>query len=194
MPNVSDVLLWLDSGVSNQDPSHTFWVTGQPLPLSARDFGLFSAFLIAALLLHHATARPVWLLGLLPLVFDSLNSFASGALGRSLYAPSNELRLATGLLAGLCLARALPLGLLKGFGPRRAQTLSLLLMLLALVTIAIFAPSVALAALGTVGVLVMLATANLLVRRMPVTLAWLLAAPELAMLAALKQLALRAIG
>src|SRR2546425_9345983 len=95
------LLIWLNSGVCSQNPAHSFWIDGRPLPLCARDLRLFGGFLLASL--FAGRSQLWWLLGLAPLLVDGANSFAYDTVGLSLYPPTNTLRLLTGLLAGAAL-------------------------------------------------------------------------------------------
>ncbi|MBM2811447.1 MAG: hypothetical protein HW416_2206 [Chloroflexi bacterium] len=102
-------------GVSAQRLSHSLLVDGAPLPLEARMYGIFVGFALAVGL--------VWLRGgyrraRLPrgpiLVFlcllvgamalDGVNALLADVRGAFLYEPRNDLRLATGLLAGAATA------------------------------------------------------------------------------------------
>ncbi|MGH2364824.1 MAG: DUF2085 domain-containing protein [Chloroflexota bacterium] len=168
------LLFWLDAGVCSQIPTHSFVVQGLRLPLCARNLGLFTGFLLAACLASaaapkgrpgatgtqfHARARNVqaellgsrWLslMALLPLAIDGANSVLVSFAGVGLYAPSNALRLATGLLAGLALGALVrpPLG-------RAAPWLAVGLGLLAVAS-----PYLALASAGTLGALALAAAA-----------------------------------
>lgn len=168
------LLFWLDAGVCSQMPAHSFVVQGQRLPLCARNLGLFTGFLFAACLVsvglprwsrgttgtrfqvpvRKARTEPLesrWfsLLALLPFAIDGANSVVVSFAGVGLYAPSNSLRLATGLLAGLALGALAgpPLG-------RAALWLAVGLGLLAAAS-----PYLALSAAGTLGALAMAAGA-----------------------------------
>ena len=165
------LLIWLNSGVCSQNPAHSFWLDGRPLPVCARDLGLFGAFLLVSLL--PARRQPWWLVGLVPLLVDGANSFAYDALGASLYTPTNPLRLLTGALAGAALS-----GVIGNVRVTRA--------ILALGLVTMVSPYFALALLATAGVLAMLAATNKLMRP-DARLAWALALPELALLATAKQ-------
>ena len=171
------LLLWLDSGVCSQIPSHSFWLAGHPLPLCARDLGLFGAFLLT--LPFTPRSRPLsWLWALAPLILDGANSFAFETLNLSLYEPSNIVRLATGALAGACLALVL--------GPSLSRRL-VSVGISALAVLLLASPGLALGLLGTAGVLSLIATANLLARpSLQRRLAWALTLPELALLSVAK--------
>jgi hypothetical protein len=215
--NLDALLVWLDGGLCAQQASHSFWIDGRQLPLCARDLGLFAAFLLAATLAPRyapgvrpkstrreanpkefmagamaASGFPAarlpgqfrWLFGLLPLVFDGSNSFGAVNLGLSLYAPSNVWRLASGVLAGACLALALTPS--SAAWSRRALLGLALLPVLGLVNAYLAA-----ALLGTAGALALTATANRLARpSLSAPIAWLIALPELVLLALAKQGAL----
>ncbi|MGC9360719.1 MAG: DUF2085 domain-containing protein [Anaerolineae bacterium] len=110
-----DAITFLLGGVCHQLPEHSYWVGGQPLPLCARCTGTFLgiwAGLIAPRFLGRGrrTGLPsglaTWLLGVLAAFWalDGLNSTATMALGRSLYVPSNLLRLASGAGMGATLS------------------------------------------------------------------------------------------
>ncbi|GHO50202.1 DUF2085 domain-containing protein [Ktedonospora formicarum] len=113
-------LRWLDSGICAHIPSHVFTLGGEMLPLCARDTGIYMGFcvsLIALFLTGRGQAQElpplqVQLLlgsGVIALGIDGLNSLALDLHLPHIYQPSNLLRLATGLLAGLALAAfALP--------------------------------------------------------------------------------------
>jgi len=189
------LLTWLDGGVCSQIPSHSFWIAGQPLPLCARDLGLFGAFLLT-LPFAPRSRRLVWLWGLAPLIVDGANSFAFETFHLSLYQPSNVARLATGALAGACLALAIahlasrwqrqaPALSAAGDGASRLGAIGLLLVPAGVALLA--APSLALGLLGTAGALSLIATANFLARpNLQRHLAWALTLPELALLATAK--------
>jgi uncharacterized membrane protein len=174
--NLDAALIWLNSGVCSQNPAHSFWLEGRPLPLCARELGRFGGFLIASWFARRSSLT--WLLGLLPLAVDGLNSFAFDALGMALYEPNNVLRLVTGLLAGVCLAVLL--------GRMRCWPW--------LVLLGCAEPWLAVGLLGTVGVLALLASANQLTYPLSSRTAWLVALPELAALALVKQSALALVS
>jgi len=103
------------TGVSAQRPDHTLALGGVMLPLEARMMGIFLGFGLSTTLLWllgrgrwsgfpPATVGAVLLLALGAMVADGLNAFLFDGRLPALYAPSNDLRLATGLLAGLALA------------------------------------------------------------------------------------------
>ena len=171
--SLDTLLIWLNSGVCSQNPAHSFWLEGRPLPLCARDLGLFGGFLLASLL--PVRRQPRWLLALAPLLVDGANSFAYDTISLSLYTPTNTLRLLTGTLAGSALALALPrLGVSPLMGAIAMAPLA--------------GPNAAIALLGTVGVLTLLGAANCLAKpSLSRNMAFLLALPELAALAFTKQ-------
>jgi uncharacterized membrane protein len=183
--SLDQLLVWLDSGVCSQTISHSFWLAGRPLPLCARDLGLFGAFLVA---LPFARGRrgQAWLWGLLPLVIDGANSFAFDALHWSLYDPSNPIRLATGVLAGASLAFAVPFHELVPL-PWRWERLGEGTLAIAVTAALLVNPNLGLALFGTAGIVALIATANLLAKpAMARHLAWALALPELTLLATAK--------
>jgi uncharacterized membrane protein len=165
-------VVWLGSGVCSQNPAHSFWIGGRPLPMCARDLGLFGA-LGLTLPFARGPHRMSWLWLLAPLLLDGANSFASEALGLGLYEPTNPLRLLTGALAGIALALVLP--------PGRATAVGLA----AGAALLPFAPWLGLGVLGLSGALGALAAANLLARPLLARqVAWVLTIPEIALLAA----------
>lgn len=102
-------------GISRQRPEHSLPIDGRPLPIEARMLGIFVGFAGAVatswlggrwrrseLPRGGLAALLLLFLGLLGL--DGLNALFFGAGWVHLYAPRNELRLATGLLGGLALA------------------------------------------------------------------------------------------
>lgn len=97
--------------VSGQRPGHSFVLGGVALPLEARMGGIFAGVLLGALYLlalgrERATLWPggfvQWgaLLGIALMAADGLNATLHDLGLATLYAPRNDLRLATGLLAG----------------------------------------------------------------------------------------------
>ena len=175
MSSLDAALVWLDSGVCSQIPSHSFWLAGHQLPLCARDLGLFGAFLLAL-----PFARPggplAWLLGLLPLLADGANSLAFDILHASLYQPANSVRFATGALAGACLA--LTIG-------RRARPAILVVPLAGMLALATRELWLLPALTATAGAAALAASATALARpRWSDRAVWALALPELALLAA----------
>jgi uncharacterized membrane protein len=200
-------LIWLDSAVCSQNPGHSFWIDGRPLPLCARDLGLFAGVVFGLLLLGLWRPRRswLWLLGVIPMAIDGANSFAADGFSVSAYVPTNTLRLATGLVAGVSLALVLTrrLSLLlearrrgrdgsASFGFTPLPKADRRIALLGAGTpgfgaVAVFDPYLALALLGTAGALALLVLNNRLTHPMPAKLAWALALPELAAFAAAKQ-------
>jgi uncharacterized membrane protein len=196
--SLDGVLVWLDGGVCSQNPAHSFWIDGRPLPLCARDLGLFGGFLLVHLIMFR---RPVpwsrlYLLGLLPLTIDGANSFVANALGGSPYPPSNAIRLATGLLAGAALALALLQSVCAEARyqrrPERRQGSSPLLPAVLAGSVAatlVLSPYLAVTLAATASVLLLLASASRLLL-ISARWSWALALPELALLAIAKQAAL----
>ena len=99
-------------------PGHSYFIAGEQLPLEARTMGMFSGLFIALVYLllcgrWRATALPsrpliVALVGFIAVMgFDGLNSTAWDMGLPHLYAPTNVLRLVTGLLAGVGIASLL---------------------------------------------------------------------------------------
>src|SRR5439155_8849879 len=113
--DVESKLFLLLSGLCAQRPGHSFFVDGAPLPLEARMLGIFGGFAVA---IATAWLAGGWRRSGLPLGFAAMSVVAGiGALGLDgvnalfydsgmphLYEPTNELRLATGLLCGIALA------------------------------------------------------------------------------------------
>lgn len=96
-------------------PGHSYFLAGEQLPLEARTMGLYAGLLIALAYLlligrwkaRRVPPRPliVTLVGLgATMVFDGLNATAYDVGLPHLYAPSNPLRLVTGLLMGVAVA------------------------------------------------------------------------------------------
>ena len=115
---LADKLAAIPYGIDPQRPSHTYIVGGVPLPLEARKTGMFGGFLLASLFLlargrRRAASFPPWpLMALLVACFaslacDGLNATFFDLGWPHLYTPSLQLRLATGLLAGLAMAAVL---------------------------------------------------------------------------------------
>jgi uncharacterized membrane protein len=110
-----DGIWFFFSGICHQLPAHSLHYQGQPLPLCARCTGTFVGALLAVIVLMAIgrgrraglPRRSVWgvLMGLLGLwALDGANSFWAGIAGEPLlYAPSNGLRLVSGLGAGLAI-------------------------------------------------------------------------------------------
>ena len=105
-------------GLCAQRPSHTFTFGGEALPFDARMTGIYSGFFLSAIVLiargRHRAAKlpPIWVIGILALLgaamaIDGFNSLFVDINVRHLYAPSNDLRLATGLGVGIVLSVAL---------------------------------------------------------------------------------------
>jgi uncharacterized membrane protein len=102
--------------VCDQIPSHSFFIDGQQLPLCARCTGIYLGFLVGLLgmaLLGKLRAsrlppRPVTLLlllAILAMAADGMNSVLGSLPGTpQAYEPSNTIRLATGMAAGISLA------------------------------------------------------------------------------------------
>ncbi len=96
-------------------PAHSYFLAGEQLPLEARTMGMHAGFLIAFVYLllskrRSATRLPHWtlivvLVGFVAVMgFDGLNSTAYDNGLPHLYAPTNPLRLITGLLTGIAVA------------------------------------------------------------------------------------------
>jgi uncharacterized membrane protein len=120
-PFVQDLFHGVGRAVCHQWPAHSFFLGGRSLPLCARCTGTFlgaAVSLLAAVwrgrdrsgALPPAGILAVLLLSMAAWAVDGLNSFLTLFPGvPHLYAPSNLLRLATGLLNGVALANlALP--------------------------------------------------------------------------------------
>ena len=103
------------SGLCAQRPGHSFFVDGAPLALEARMFGIFAGFAAsvaaswlaggwrrAGLPRGRSAAAVLLMIG--TLAVDGFNALFYDSGMRHLYVPSNELRLATGLLCGAGLA------------------------------------------------------------------------------------------
>jgi uncharacterized membrane protein len=115
-------------------PSHSHFLAGEQLPLEARTMGMYAGFLITfGYLLVLRRGRAVrfpgkWMTALLVgfvavMGLDGLNSSAFEVGMVHLYAPSNTLRLITGLLAGTAMGSfLLPLAspVLRAGNPPRA--------------------------------------------------------------------------
>jgi uncharacterized membrane protein len=102
-------------GICAQQPNHSFYFGDGRLPFDARMTGIYGGFLITSGTLfalgrwRAAGLPPIAILTLigaliLPLAIDGVNSTVYDLRGWSLYPPQNELRLVTGLLAGVTLA------------------------------------------------------------------------------------------
>lgn len=105
-------------GICGQTPSHTMTFAGMELPLDSRCVGIFGGLLVTFLLLiglgrWRAAGLPSIGAGVLLLFFlggmglDGLNSLMTDLDRRHLYAPSNDLRLLTGWMAGVGLGSVL---------------------------------------------------------------------------------------
>lgn len=104
-------------GLCAQIPSHSLTLGGQRLPLDARMTGIYAGAFVTLLILvmtgrwragRFAPPR-VWPLLVVPvllLAVDGTNSLARDLRLPTMYTPSNELRLATGLLTGVSLGVA----------------------------------------------------------------------------------------
>ncbi|WP_165423750.1 DUF2085 domain-containing protein [Ktedonosporobacter rubrisoli] len=114
-PSLLERLRWLDSGICAQMATHTFYPGGEPLPLCARNTGIYLGFIVSLALLHitgkgHAQQLPpgrlcaILVSGVILLALDGLNSLALDLGLPHLYQPHNLLRLASGLVTGLALA------------------------------------------------------------------------------------------
>jgi uncharacterized membrane protein len=102
-------------GLCAQQPTHSYYFGGQRLPFDARMTGIYSGFAVSVLGLlalgrwraaHWPPLGVLLALGgsVLALGLDGLNSTLLDMRLWHLYAPRNELRLATGLLTGAALA------------------------------------------------------------------------------------------
>lgn len=102
-------------GVCPQRPAHSLFLGGEQLPLEARMLGIFGGYALTILYLLwvHRGRRagfpplPVslLLLGFIGLLAaDGVNAVAADLRLPHLYPPGNEMRLMTGLLAGMALA------------------------------------------------------------------------------------------
>jgi uncharacterized membrane protein len=109
-----DALRLLDSGICAQVPTHMLAPGGVTLPLCARNTGIYSGAALAFGILRARGRQramlppPPWLIAvLLALIalmgLDGLNSVAADLALPHLYAPTNALRLASGLGAGVAL-------------------------------------------------------------------------------------------
>ena len=110
-----ELLRYLDSSICAQLPTHTLSLGGVPLPLCARNTGIYTGAAAAvALLWRSGRGRamlppPRHIVGILlaaigAMAFDGFNSVAFDLGLPHLYTPQNALRLATGLVAGTALA------------------------------------------------------------------------------------------
>lgn len=109
------LLRLLDSGICAQLPTHMLKPGGIPLPLCARNTGIYTGAALAFGVLRLRGRRramlppaPIVIAALLGAIgvmgVDGLNSVAADLQLPHLYQPSNTLRLATGLAAGAALA------------------------------------------------------------------------------------------
>jgi uncharacterized membrane protein len=109
-----DKLRAIGSTVCMLRPSHSYFMAGEQLPLEARTQGIYAGMLLGLgyLLLRRAGAtrlpsKPmlvVLVAFVASMAFDGLNSTAYDVGLPYLYAPTNFLRLVTGLLTGVALA------------------------------------------------------------------------------------------
>ena len=108
-------LLLAMGGVCSLRPGHSYFAGGIQLPLESRMIGIYGGFLLtlASLLAfkrvgaHRLGGKAVAGLLLLlfaSMVFDGINSTLAELRLSHLYAPTNALRLVTGLLAGIAVA------------------------------------------------------------------------------------------
>ena len=104
-------------GLCAQRPSHSFVFGGRELPFDARMTGIYAGFCFSAIVLvargrHRAGKLPsYWMIAALALLgaamaLDGFNSLFLDLNMPTLYTPSNEFRLATGLGVGIVLAVA----------------------------------------------------------------------------------------
>jgi uncharacterized membrane protein len=108
-------LLWAMRGACALRPDHSYFVGGVQLPLEARTTGIYGGLLVALLTLlilrrggkrrlgSSATNR-LLLLFVAIMASDGINSTLADLGWPHLYAPTNALRLSTGLLAGVAIA------------------------------------------------------------------------------------------
>ncbi len=152
---VDRIVFWLSAGVCSQRPAHSFFLGGQQLPLCARDLGLFGGFLMMAVVLNLAGRRPrfssLWLVSVIPLSIDGLNSIGFDASGGGLYQPNNLVRLSTGLMAGIGMAVVLA---------PRFRPWPMLALTVGLAGLGIRSEYTGVALVGTVGVAVLLVAAT----------------------------------
>lgn len=106
---------WLDSGICAQIASHSFYPSGERLPLCARNTGIYLGFIVTLTTLYgkgrgraqRLPSLPLTVLligGVAALAIDGFNSFLLDLHIQHLYQPNNYLRLATGLITGLAMA------------------------------------------------------------------------------------------
>ena len=121
---MEQVLHWIGFGLCHQLPERSFFGGGLQVPVCARDVGIYVGFVVALALLSVATPSRPTRAPSLPLMLLLLVFLGAMAVdGVSSYAgwrtTTNELRLATGLLAGFALA-AVTMPLIHGQVWRRA--------------------------------------------------------------------------
>jgi hypothetical protein len=103
------------SGLSGQRLDHTIVIDGQPLAIEARMLGIYTGFAVATAtawlggasrrgLLPRGPVGAVVTGGIVWMALDGLNAWIFGLGGPALYPPENDLRLWTGLLAGMGVA------------------------------------------------------------------------------------------
>ena len=107
----------LGFGLDPQRPAHSFFLGGEPMPIEARKVGIYAGFALAALGLAWAApradrlARQSSYFAILAagsvMALDGTNALFYDLGLPHLYAPRLDLRLATGLLAGLALGALL---------------------------------------------------------------------------------------
>lgn len=108
-------LLLAMSGVCSLRPAHSYFAGALQLPLEARMLGIYGGFLLSTavlLLLGRFRARSfgsVSMIGVLLVMFgsmvvDGINSTLAEVGAPFLYTPTNEVRLLTGLLAGIAMS------------------------------------------------------------------------------------------
>jgi uncharacterized membrane protein len=116
-PGLDGKLAAVGYSVCHQNHGHSIQIGGRVLPVCARCLGMFTGSLLGVALLqfHRKPAanpgRKFWpVLGAFVVFFaiDGINSVLYSLLGgKSLYVPSNELRLISGLCMGLTIANLL---------------------------------------------------------------------------------------
>ncbi len=107
----------LGFGLDPQRPLHSFIFNGEPMPVEARKVGIYGGFALATLWLAwrapraERLARPAGYIaavaGIAVMGFDGFNAFFYDLGVPHLYAPRLDVRLGTGLLAGLGMAALL---------------------------------------------------------------------------------------
>ncbi len=107
----------LGFGLDPQRPLHSFIFDGEPMPVEARKVGIYGGFALAAAWLAwrapraERLARPAGYIaavaGITVMGFDGFNAFFYDLGLPHFYAPRLDLRLGTGLLAGLGMAALL---------------------------------------------------------------------------------------